>query len=148
MNILIAVDFSEGTSTILAEAEKYVEHFHADYWLIHVAEPDPYFVGYEPGPQTVRDEVAKKFHKEHQQIQKEADKIRKQGVNITPLLVQGPAIETILKEADNLKIDLIILGSHGHGALYNLLLGSVTQGVLKNAKVPVLIVPTHKRKQD
>jgi nucleotide-binding universal stress UspA family protein len=145
MNILIAIDFSKGTSTILAEAKKYAEHFSADYWLIHVAEPDPYFVGYEPGPQTVRDDVAKRFRKEHQLIQQEADKIREQGVNITPLLVQGPAAETILKEADNLNIDLIMIGSHGHGALYNLLLGSVSQAVLKNAKVPVLIVPTHER---
>lgn len=141
MNILIAIDFSTVTSTILAEAEKYAGHFSVNYWLIHVAEPDPYFVGYEPGPQTVRDEVAKKFRKEHQMLQQEADKIRKEGVNITPLLVQGPAAETILKEADNLKIDLIMLGSHGHGTLHNLLLGSVTQAVLKNTKVPVLIIP-------
>jgi nucleotide-binding universal stress UspA family protein len=145
MNILIAIDFSKGTSIILAEAKKYAEHFPADYWLIHVAEPDPYFVGYEPGPQTVRDDVAKKFRKEHQLIQQQADEIRKQGVNVTPLLVQGPAAETILKEAENLKIDLIVIGSHGHGALHNLLLGSVSQAVLKNAKVPVLIVPTHER---
>jgi len=37
-----------------------------------------------------------------------------------------------------------VMGSHGHGAVYNLLVGSVTAGVLKSAKCPVLVVPSKK----
>ena len=38
--------------------------------------------------------------------------------------------------------DLIVMGSHGHGSVYNLLVGSVTEGVLKISKCPILLVPT------
>ncbi|MGL4574564.1 MAG: universal stress protein [Burkholderiaceae bacterium] len=53
--------------------------------------------------------------------------------------VGAPAVE-ILKAADKVKADLIVMGSHGHSAISSLLLGSVTQKVLAGAKVPVLVV--------
>lgn len=52
----------------------------------------------------------------------------------------GPAGETIAKFAETGKYDLIIMGSHGHGALRNLVMGSVATKVLANCKVPVLLV--------
>ena len=145
MRILIAVDFSQASSSIFSEAKKFAGLLSADCWLVHVASPEPYFVGYEPGPQSVRDTVAKRFRREHKLLQNEADEMKKMGLNATALLVQGPSAETILREAENLKVDLIIIGSHGHGAVHHLLLGSVSQEVLKNAKCPVLIIPTHER---
>ena len=143
MTILIAIDFSQASSSVLFEAKKYAGMLSADCWLIHVAPPDPYFVGYEPGPQSVRDTVAKRFRKEHKLLQDEAVQMEKLGLNVKALLVQGPSAETILREADNLKADLIIIGSHGHGAVYHLILGSVSQEVLRNAICPILIIPTH-----
>jgi nucleotide-binding universal stress UspA family protein len=47
-----------------------------------------------------------------------------------------------LREADAIKPDLIVMGRHGHGAMYNLLVGSVTEGVLKHSGRPVLLVPS------
>jgi nucleotide-binding universal stress UspA family protein len=38
-------------------------------------------------------------------------------------------------------VDLVVLGSHGHGALAALLLGSVAEGMVRKASVPTLIVP-------
>jgi nucleotide-binding universal stress UspA family protein len=52
----------------------------------------------------------------------------------------GAPAQEILKAADKTKADLIVMGSHGHGAIGSLLLGSVTQKVLAHAKVPVLVV--------
>jgi nucleotide-binding universal stress UspA family protein len=37
---------------------------------------------------------------------------------------------------------LIVIGSHGHGALYHLFAGDVASGILKDAKCPVLVVPS------
>jgi nucleotide-binding universal stress UspA family protein len=52
----------------------------------------------------------------------------------------GPAGTTISKCAEQGKFDLLIMGSHGHGALMNLVMGSVATQVLAHSKVPVLLV--------
>jgi nucleotide-binding universal stress UspA family protein len=52
----------------------------------------------------------------------------------------GPAGLTIAKLAEQGKFDLLVMGSHGHGALANLVMGSVTTQVLAHSKVPVLLV--------
>jgi nucleotide-binding universal stress UspA family protein len=52
--------------------------------------------------------------------------------------------EEILNQAGVLQADLIVMGTHGHGAMYKLLVGSATKGVLKRSKRPVLLVPVHR----
>ncbi|MBV5332884.1 universal stress protein, partial [bacterium] len=52
----------------------------------------------------------------------------------------GPAGETIATFADNEAADLVIMGSHGHGSLVNLVMGSVATKVLAKCKAPVLLV--------
>ena len=50
-------------------------------------------------------------------------------------------VESILKEADKVNAEMIITGSHGHGAVYDILVGSVSAGIIKYSKIPVLVVP-------
>jgi nucleotide-binding universal stress UspA family protein len=52
----------------------------------------------------------------------------------------GPAGLTISKLAEQGEFDLVVMGSHGHGALYKLVMGSVVTEVLAHCKVPVLLV--------
>lgn len=52
----------------------------------------------------------------------------------------GHAPDVIAKFADKGKFDLIVMGSHGHGNLMNLVMGSVTNQVLARSKAPVLLV--------
>jgi nucleotide-binding universal stress UspA family protein len=143
MNVLVAMDLSESSDALLKGVSQWAQQFPADYWLVHVAEPDPDFMGYEPGPQTVRDQVAAKFHKEHQRLQKAAEDLKALGVKATALLVQGATIECLLSEASRLKADMIVVGSHGHGPVHQLLVGSVSEGILRKATCPVLVIPTH-----
>ena len=70
--------------------------------------------------------------------------MRQAGLEATALLVQGPIVETILAEAKKMKVDLLIVGSHGFGALYDLVVGSSSRGVLKDTEIPVLVVPVKK----
>ena len=143
-NILVAVDFSNVTDNLLRQSGALAKAFSAKLWLIHVAAPDPDFVGYEAGPQTVRDQVAARLQTEHRQLQAQADALRAQRIEATPLLVQGQTVQTILSEAQRLNANLIVVGSHGHGALYRALVGTVAEGVLRKAPCPVLIVPSQK----
>jgi len=57
----------------------------------------------------------------------------------------GGPIERISEQAALLTADYIVMGSHGHSALYDLLVGSTTHGVLLRARCPVVIVPAVKR---
>lgn len=53
----------------------------------------------------------------------------------------GTVVEEVLQAATDISADLIVMGSHGHGSVYNLLVGSVTEGILKAGRLPVLLVP-------
>jgi len=155
MKLLVGVDLSESTEKIVKKAEELAKALSAKVWLIHVAQPEPldlYRAGDEPDsiglemdPQAFRDSLAKRFHKEHRQLQEIADRLRKTGLDTTALLVQGEPVETILKEASQLDVEMIIVGSHGRGAMHQLLMGSVSEGVLRKSECQIHVVPTHER---
>ena len=137
--ILVPVDFSDTSPGVIETAKKLATAFGSRVVLLHVSEPEPDFVGFEPGPMAVRQTVARDLKAEHQKV--EALKESCGLADVLALHIQGPAIEKILHEAAAHGADLIVMGSHGHGALYELLVGSVTAGVLQAAQCPVLVVP-------
>lgn len=155
MKLMVGVDLSEATEKIVKKAADLAKELSAQVWLIHVTKPEPadlYIAGHEPDvneyevdPAFIRDSIAERFHTEHRQIQEIADRLRKAGLETTALLVQGATVETLLKEAAKLDIDMIVVGSHGRGAMQQLLLGSISEGVIRATECPVLVVPTHKR---
>jgi nucleotide-binding universal stress UspA family protein len=140
-NILAAIDFSDISPIIINKATEISQCFASKLWLIHVAAPDPDFIGYGTGPQTERDWRAKTLKEEHQYLQQQAIELDRKGIDVTPLLIQGATAETILKEAEKLKADLIIIGSHGRNAFYKALVGSVSEEVIRKAVCPILIIP-------
>ena len=64
---------------------------------------------------------------------------------IQTLVKEGDLAETILKTADELHSDIIVLGSHSQKWLENILLGSVSEKVLQDSSIPLFIVPTRKQ---
>ncbi len=145
MKLLVAVDLSESTQTIVEKVEEMNKECPAKVWILHNAEPEPDFVEFKVDPLAARDSLAKRFHVEHRQLQEIADRLRKAGMDATALLVHGATVETILKEASDLDVDMIVVGTHGRGAMYQLLVGSVSEGVLRRSEYPILVVPTHER---
>lgn len=145
MKILVSVDYSESTEKIVKKAEGFAKALSAKVWLLHVTDPNPSSLGLDASPQFIRDDVAETLRKEHRKIQEIADGLREAGVETSALLRQGMAIEEILGEAAKLEVDMIIVGSHGRGLAYQLLMGSVSEGVLRKSKCPVLVIPTHDR---
>jgi nucleotide-binding universal stress UspA family protein len=69
------------------------------------------------------------------------EEIAQDGIKVSLHEPAGVVAEEILNQADELNADLIVMGTHGHGAMYNLLVGSTTKGVLKHSTRPVLLVP-------
>lgn len=140
--ILVLVDFSPVTEAVIAQAARLAEAFTAVLWLLHVAPPEPDFVGYETGPPNVREQVAHEMRDTHRRLQEHSSQLRARGIDATALQVQGPTTETILQEAARLQADVIVLGSHGHGLVHRALLGSVSEGILHRASCPLLILPS------
>jgi nucleotide-binding universal stress UspA family protein len=142
MIVLVALDFSEITEAVLATVRKLSTDRAPHLYLLHVAEPDPDFVGWKTGPDAVRDQMAGEFRREHREIERFAAELRAEGHDVTGLLVQGPTVEMILSEAAKLKVDIIVVGSHGHGSAYDLLVGGISSGVIRKSTIPVLVVPS------
>ncbi|WP_298210387.1 universal stress protein [Acidovorax sp.] len=139
MNILLAVDGSAYTKKMLAYLATHEELLGSThtYTVLTVQSPLPTRARAALGK-----EVVDAYHAE------EADKIlapvckflTRHGVDAKRNVKVGAVGETIAKVADTGKFDLLVMGSHGHGALATLVMGSVTTQVLAQCGVPLLIV--------
>ena len=141
MSILVAVDLSPASEKVVKAAGRVAKLTGASVYILHAAEPEPDFVGYDAGPEVVRTQVAQELRREHRQVQALADTLRQDDINATALLVRGPTVETTLKEAKSLEAELIVVGTHGHGAVYDVLIGSYSAGIIRKSSLPVLVVP-------
>jgi len=141
--IVVPIDFSDVTEKVIDTAASLAAAFGSRVILLHVADPEPDFVGYDPGPLSVRVAVAADIHGDIKRL--DAYKPKFGGADVLTLHAQGPSPDEIITIARDHGADLIVMGSHGHGALFHLLTGSVTTAVLKHAPCPVLIVPSGPR---
>jgi nucleotide-binding universal stress UspA family protein len=139
--VLVPIDFSDATPRVLAAATAQARAFGARLVLVHVSEPEPDFVGFEPGPTAVRAAAVRDYAQEKAQLETVRGQIA-EGIEVLAVHLRGPIVDKIVDEARHHGAELIVLGSHGHGALFELLVGSVTSGVLRNAACPVLVVPS------
>ena len=146
MKLLVAVDFSDPTDRILRVARRLAKSLDASVWVVHAAEPEPDFVGYDAGPEVVRGQVAKELREEHRRLQDYTDQLRDAGVDAKAILAQGPTVETLLEMAEKQEADLIVVGSHGRGMMAEMILGSVSQGLIRAGRWPVTVVPVSKEK--
>jgi nucleotide-binding universal stress UspA family protein len=138
--IVVAVDFSPITPHLLLALEA-VANTESKVYLVHVAAPEPDFVGFGVGPQYIRDDRALELREEHKQLGNYKTHLHKKGLDVEALLVSGPTVETILNEVEKLKADILVIGRKQHSSLYELVMGSVCQDVLQKIKIPALLIP-------
>ena len=140
-NILVSFDFDDNQQLLIDKALEFAKAFDAKVWLIHIAAPDPDFVGYEAGPQYIRDQRAEDLREEHKLLQKYSESLNQNGVDAEGLLVQGATTDMIIKEAKKLNTDMIIAGHNKRNFLYQIFVGSVSEDIIKLSNIPVLVVP-------
>ena len=139
MKILLAVDGSKYTKKMLAYLTTHDEIFSAsnEYSVLTVQPALPPRARAAVGKEVVTSYYADETDKV---IAPVAKFLARHGISAKSEWKVGPAGETIAKFADDGKFDLLIMGSHGHGALGSLVMGSVATQVLAHSKVPVLLV--------
>lgn len=134
-HILLATDFSEGTAHVVSEAYELAKQMGAKLSLLHVVEPLPgygyAFIGSAEIELQLVDESKKQLAKLGE----------KYSINQKDQFVEiGPPKAEITRVAEEQKVDLIVVGSHGrHGFVENLL-GSTANAVVHHAKCDVLTV--------
>ena len=77
------------------------------------------------------------------QLEKIALPLRNRGLFVESLATVGLPVDEILRQASKSGASVIVLGSHGHGAVYQLFSGSVVTAVLHKSGIPVIVVPVH-----
>ena len=137
MKVLLAADGSKFTKRMLAYVEDHDEWLGHQYTVLTV---NPAL------PARAAAALSKKVVQEH--YDEEAEKVfkptraslTKRGIDAQYVHKVGEPGEEIGEFARKGGFDLVVMGSHGHGALARLVMGSVTSRVLASCEVPLLIV--------
>lgn len=136
--LLVPIDFSAATETVLDAATATARALGAGVVLVHVIEP---LVALDESSPVVEDEAVAA----ESAVEGKLDELRRRysalGIPASTRLLYGTAPHQVTEAALRLRPDLIVIGSHGHGAVYNLLAGGVTAQVLRHAPCPVLVIP-------
>jgi len=140
--ILVAVDFSEVTHQVYEVASTLAERLQARVTVLNISEHQGDYIAYQPVPvEGYMDSTIETYA--NKKLLEATPFFAAHGLSVDILHHWGPPVVRILEEAKMRAAGLIVIGSHGHGPLYNLLVGSVAEGVLRGARVPVLVVPTN-----
>lgn len=118
--------------------------FGAQLCLFHVVEPEPSYTAYGFTP----DEFPALHAYQEEAKRRAGTKLEallegvKAGLpNATTQIAEGSPLHALLDYVKESGADFVVLGSHGHGVIASLLLGSVAEGMVRKAAVPTLIVP-------
>lgn len=141
--ILVPTDFSEHGKTALRYAVEFANQFGASVDLMHVIDSVPAgaLLSYRP----IEDlRVSMQNHAESE-MEKLHDEWSEYSFPVNRVIVQGHPFVEIVRHAREKESDMIIMGTHGRGAIAHMMLGSVAEKVLRKAPCPVLIVrhPEH-----
>ncbi len=139
---LVPVDFSPVTDAVIDSAVTFSRAFDGKVVLLHVVQP--------PVVTTTEYALPVDVVREATQVGEEAAKQRlaayaklfhEAEIESHNAIKVGPPGSLILDEAKRVHADYIIMGSHGHGKLYDFLVGSTASSVIKRAHCAVIIVP-------
>ncbi len=151
--VLIALDYNPTAQKIAEEGFSMAKAMNAEVILLHVIADQGYystleyspimgFTGYmDMGPFQVNSLEGLKYASQ-QYLDK--SKFHLGDKTIQTVIAEGDFAESILKTAKNLNADIIVMGSHSRKWLENIVMGSVTEKVLRQSTKPLYIVPTKK----
>lgn len=137
-------DFSENAEHALNYGLELARKFNATIHLHHIVQVPYMAVAYEIGPDVAAArEMAE--NEGRRRLEKRVEELEQEGVRIEAHLTVGTPFVDIVTLAREKDIDLIVIGTHGWGALKQILLGSTAERVVRKAPCPVLTIkhPEH-----
>lgn len=143
--ILAAIDFSETSDAVIAETAALAKATGGRVVLLTVVQPPVIATEYAPFVENVAEIAAAADKAATRRLAGLQQRLAAEQVPAETVQLSGPPVGHIVNEAKRRNADYLVLGSHGHNAFYDLLVGSTAHGVLLRASCPVIIVPTRKR---
>ncbi len=144
--ILCPIDFSEFSARAYRYALSLAQHYRATLFVEHVVELYRHpSAGYVATAGLYEEFLQHLLHNAEEQLQEFVKDHAENGIQPERVVEQGIASDSILAFAEGQKADLIIMGTHGRRGFDRLMLGSVTERVMRKASCPVLAVrkPPH-----
>ena len=137
--ILVPTDFSESSEQARTYACELARRFHAEIHLLHVAAPimPPGYMGAVPQEWLHPEENARR------ELEEWNDPDFEHAKGVVRSAIAGTPFIEIVRYARDREIDLIVMGTHGHSAVAQALIGSVAERVVRKAPCPVLTVRLH-----
>ncbi len=137
--ILVPLDFSESTSTLLDWAAHLAEQHGSSVVLLHAYHLPVEFQQLE-GAYLPPEFWANVKREAEDSLSGYAKELSGRGIPVEMVVLEGYAATAIIDEATRRGVDLIVIGTHGLSGLKHLLLGSIAERVVQKAPCPVLTV--------
>jgi nucleotide-binding universal stress UspA family protein len=143
--ILVPTDFSKFSENALTYAVAFAEKFGAELYLLHVVQDLALFIPPEVAAAPVTVSVTQLATAAHEALDRTIRESNLNRFGVKREVREGNPFTEIVRFAKEQDIDLIIMGTHGRTGLAHVLLGSVTEKVVRKAPCPVLTVrhPEH-----
>ncbi|AHC15414.1 universal stress protein [Salinispira pacifica] len=142
-SLLVCIDFSPLTDRIVDTARGMAQCMSRGLHLVHV-QPErnsiPTAVISNTAGSAGKEESLTR-RKEVAMLAKLCKRLQDEGIRTSCSTPAGRIDEMLTREAREHNAKMVIMGSHGNGAMYHLVVGSVAEGVLSNLGIPVVLVP-------
>lgn len=139
--ILAPVDFSPSTERVCTAAADLAKAVRGHVVLLHSVPPPIITTEFAPMVEDIAAITAANEKAAARRLARLMQTLRRRRIKVGSRQFFGAPIAHILEQANLLGADYIVIGSHGHTALYDLLAGSTAHGVLRKAPCPVVIIP-------
>ena len=148
--VLIAIDYNPCAKKVAESGFKYASAMNAKICIVHAIRDIAYYsmeylpvMGFEGfSSDCVFKNVEQQQNEAKRFLAAVTDYLG--STNIETKVLDGKASETILEFAKEWHADMIVMGSQSHNGLEKLIMGDVVATVVKNAQIPILIVPSDK----
>jgi nucleotide-binding universal stress UspA family protein len=145
--ILIATDGSENAEKAANFGIQIAGQSDAKVYAVYVIDTTPYYS--IPLDQVWTKEVYEQFERMGHEITADVEKTAKvAGLEAESIVLKGNPAERIVNFAEEQNVDMIVVGSHGIGKFERLVIGSVSEKIVRHAKVPVLVVREQKEQKN
>jgi len=139
--ILAPIDFSEVSGAVVSEAAALARESKGRVVLLTVIQPPVISSDYAPLMENLSEIMVCGERAAAANLAKVQARLEKDSIPVETIQLTGAPVAQIVEQAKKISADYIVMGSHGHTAVYDLLVGSTTHGVLMWARCPVVIVP-------